>query len=182
MGEKSQNKGLSEKEFEQLFKTYFKPLVNFANKFLNDIDQSKEIVHDVFVRVWEKKHEMDLDNSVKSYIYRSVNNRCLNYIRDNKKFVNHDTTTEKPYSDNIIENLNAIEIQAIINRTLDSLPERTKQIFIMSRYDNLKYAEIAEKLGISIKTVEANISKALKELRKNLKQFLALIIILLLNF
>ncbi len=182
MGEKSQNKGLTEKEFEQLFKTYFKPLVNFANKFLNDIDQSKEIVHDVFVRVWEKRHEMDLDNSVKSYIYRSVNNRCLNYIRDNKKFLNNETTTEKPYSDNIIENLNAIEIQAIINRTLDSLPERTKQIFMMSRYDNLKYAEIAEKLNISIKTVEANISKALKELRKNLKQFLALIIILLLNF
>ena len=182
MQEKFQNKGLSEKEFEQLFKTYFKPLVNFANKFLNDIDQSKEIVHDVFVRVWEKRQEMDKDNSVKSYIYRSVNNRCLNYIRDNKKFVNPEITAEKSYSDNIVENLNAIEIQAIIDRTLNSLPERSKKIFIMSRYENLKYAEIAEKLGISIKTVEANISKALKELRKNLKQFLTLVIILLLNF
>ena len=77
----------TDKDFERLFKEYFKPLVNFANKFLNDIDAAKEIVHDAFVRLWERRAEIDVNKSVKSYIYRSVQNRCLNYIRDHKKFV-----------------------------------------------------------------------------------------------
>ncbi len=171
----------TEKDFEQLFRDYFKPLVNFANKFLNDIEQSKEIVHEVFTRLWEKRDSIDMSNSVKSYIYKSVNNRCLNYIRDNKKFSDTKELEKTQADRSPEENIEALEIQAIIDRTLENLTPKVRQVFILSRNEHLKYNEIAEKLGISVKTVESHISKALKELRKNLKEYLTLLAILCLN-
>lgn len=181
MDEKKLNNKFTDSDFEQLFKDYFKALVNFANKFLRNIDDSKEIVHDVFVKLWEKRDSLDTQKSVKSYIYTAVNNSCLNFIRDNKKF------SDTSELENQISNyqpqggIEELEIQAIINRTLDRLSPKVRNVFVLSRYENLKYQEIADKLGISIKTVESHMSKALKELRLNLKEYLSIIILILLN-
>jgi len=109
MTEINKKTGLSEKDFEKLFRDYFKPLVNFANKFLNNIDDAKEIVHDVFVTVWEKRDAIDVQNSVKSYIYRSVNNRCLNFIRDNKKFSDAQELERRKTETNPLSNIEQLE-------------------------------------------------------------------------
>lgn len=172
---------LNQQIFEDFFRDYFKPLVNFANKFLNNIDDSKEIVHDVFINLWEKRNSIDVKNSVKSYLYTSVNNRCLNFIRDNKKF---NSNIQLDNIDAVIsptDALTELEIQSIIDKTLNSLSPKVKRVFELSRYKNMKYKEIAEKLNISQKTVESHISAALKALRINLKDYLMVFILIILN-
>jgi RNA polymerase sigma-70 factor, ECF subfamily len=180
---KMTGKGIKEKaEFEKLFKAYFKALVNFANKFLNDPDASKEIVHDVFVNLWEKRHRIDPEKSIKSYLYTSVNNRSLNYIRDHKKFVNNDMLLLNEHTVEQNDQFAEAEIQRIINYSLESLPPKTRKVFEMSRNEGLKYREIAEGLNISEKTVETHMSKALKVLRKNLKAYLTVFLLILFNW
>jgi len=176
---------LNKKQFEELFREYFKPLTAFAKKYINDIDISKGIVHDAFLKLWEKREGVDTSKSVKSYLYTTVYNKSLNYIRDNKKFVNTENkinlfekSNDWDYSNKMIAN----EIEAKIIQTLDSLPEKCRQVFIMSRYEELKYREIAEKLKISIKTVETQMSKALKALRKNLTEYITVLFIILLGY
>lgn len=181
MKNKTLNTNFSEADFEQLFKEYFKPLVNFANKFLKNIDNSKEIVHDVFLILWEKRESIETNKSVKSYIYTAVNNKCLNYIRDSKKFTDSVDLERINTGSLSAENIETLEMQAIITRTLDSLSPKVRNVFVLSRYEDLKYREIADKLDISIKTVESHMSKALRELRINLKEFLTLFIAFLLN-
>jgi len=168
-------KSISEKEFEIIFKEYFKPLVYFAYKFLKDVELSKEIVHDVFVNIWEKIDKINSEKSIKSYLYTSVNNRCLNYIRDNKKFVSDEILTQNYDTNSNSDKLIELEIQKIITYTLENLPQKTKIIFELSRNENLKYKEIAEKLNISQKTVEAHMSQALKEFHKNLKDYITIL-------
>ncbi len=180
MKKKNINK-LTQEQFENLFTDYFKALVNFANKFLQNIDDSKEIVHDVFINIWEKRDEIDTNKSVKSYLYTSVNNRCLNFIRDNKKFAENEDFEKLNTSTNPTDDFAEIEIQAIIEKTLSDMSPKVKKVFELSRYENLKYKQIANKLDVSVKTVESHISKALKELRKNLKEYLNVIILILLQ-
>ncbi len=172
-------KEIDKASFEELFKDNFKPLVAFANKYLNDIDSSKDIVHEVFIKLWEKRSLLDLNKSPRSYLYTSVNNRSLNYLRDNKKFSqnkvsyeNIDTGISNDFSE--ISETNDIELR--INQTLDKLPKKCKTVFMMSRYEDLKYKEIAKELDISIKTVESHISKALKELRKSLSKYITILL------
>ena len=177
-------KPLNKKEFEKLFKIYFKPLTAFAKKYTKDVDNAKEIVHDVFLKLWEKRDTIDLTKAVKSYLYTSVNNKSLNFIRDNKKFQQNKITVENinenehwNYSDNLI----AAEIQDRVNETLNNLPEKCRKVFMLSRYEDMKYKEIAKELNISIKTVENHISKALKILRKNLAEYLSATILFILK-
>jgi RNA polymerase sigma-70 factor, ECF subfamily len=177
-------KTLDKEAFEELFKSFFKPLCSFAIKYVRDIDIAKEIVHDIFVKLWEKRDSIDAAKAVKSYLYTSVNNGCLNYIRDNKKFA--DSSELINYAKNeqnaqISDKLVEIEISKKISETLDNLSEKCKQVFILSRYEGKKYSEIAEELGISVKTVEAHISKALKELRINLAEYISVILFIWLN-
>jgi len=157
-------------------------MVAFAKKYLKDIDLAKEIVHEAFLKLWEKRDEVDTSKSVKSYLYTSVYNRSLNYIRDNKKFDKTEGKTElleRAENWDSSNQMIADEIQAKITQTLDDLPEKCRQIFMMSRYEELKYKEIAEKLNISIKTVETQMTKALKALRKNLAEYMTILLIML---
>ena len=166
---------LDTKNFEKLFKKYFSTLCYFARKYISDVESSKEIVHDVFINLWNKRDSIDLQKSVKSYLFTSVHNRCLNYIRDNKKF-DHNIEQLETLHENTnweaTDSLVHMEMENKINRIIESLPDRCREIFVLNRFDNLKYSEIAEKLGISVKTVETQMSKALKILRENLKEYL----------
>jgi len=170
---------LNKREFEILFREHFKELAGFANKYVGNVDVAKGIVHEVFMRLWEKREKIDTNQSVKSYLYTGVYNRSLNYIRDNKKFDKSAEQGQIPeQKDNwdISNEMEAAEIQAKIDRTLSDLPEKCRRIFEMSRYEELKYKEIAEKLNISVKTVETQMSKALKALRKNLAEYIHLLV------
>lgn len=160
--------------FECLFKLYYTKLTLFANRFLNNIDAAEEIVSDIFVALWENGHEINFTCSVSSYLYKSVQNKCLNYIKHQKienLYVNYLErqqlldevllTAEGPYLEK--------EMARQINIALESLPEKCREIFMMNRFDHMKYKDIAKKLNLSQKTVERQISIALDKLRRLLK-------------
>lgn len=157
--------------FELIFKEFFRPLVWHAYKYLSNIEQAKDIVHNAFVKVWEKKDELDTDKNIKSYLFAAVTNLCINYLRDNKKIVNIEQTPEtRKKSDTPIDTVEYNELEEKIIRVLDKLPTKTKEIFLMSRNLEMKNQEIADKLNVSVKTVEAAITKTLKELKNSLKK------------
>lgn len=175
---------LDKQLFEQLFREYFTPLSYFALGYVNDLDTAKEVVQEVFINLWNKKDSIKSDKSVKAYLYTSVRNRCLNYIRDHKKFRSYVLDVEIEDTEIFVENnsLTQEETQIKIHQAIDKLPEKCKEVFRLSRFDELKYKEIAEKLGISIKTVEVQISKALKILRKELKELIISMLLIILTF
>jgi len=174
---------LNKASFEELFKAYFKPLTSFAFKFVNDIDEAKSIVHDVFMKLWEKRDEIDLSKSVKSYLFTSVNNRSLNFIRDHKKFNKEEYILDNQSSKvpNVEEELASTDVQNKIDACLNSLNPKVKRIFELSRYEGKKYKEIAEEMNLSVKTIETHMSTALKVLREHLKEYLSVIILFLLS-
>jgi RNA polymerase sigma-70 factor (ECF subfamily) len=163
-------------KFEELFKGLFKPLCGFAMKFTGDLDASKNLVHEVFIQVWEKFDTLPADTHYKSYLYRAVRNRCLNHIRDKKKFVTIENVAEHRLTE-INTTLETSELEQKIEAAISSLPEKCRMVFEMNRLEGLKYAEIAVKMNISIKTVEAQMSKALGVMKEHLSEFLTIIFI-----
>jgi len=171
-------------KYEEMFRSYFASLCYFAQKYIADLDSCKEIVHKVFVNIWEKRDEFDFEKPAKSYLFTAVYNRCMNYIRDQKKFIvdgnleyyekNNDLTINS-------DHLEAAELESRIWKVINSLPEGCKNIFLLNRFEDKKYAEIAEHLNISIKTVETQMSKALSILRDGLKDFIHILIIIFLK-
>jgi RNA polymerase sigma-70 factor (ECF subfamily) len=171
---------LDRKLFEQLFRQYFGELCNFARSYINDDDTAKEITQNVFINLWQNKKNIDSGKSVKSYLFTSVRNRCLNHIRDNKKFRSSVLDVEIADYETAYESdaISVAELETKISSALDKLPERCRQVFMLNRFEDLKYKEVAEKLGISIKTVEVQMSKALKILREELKDYIYVLIFL----
>ncbi|NTW32776.1 MAG: RNA polymerase sigma-70 factor [Bacteroidetes bacterium] len=158
-----------------LFKSSFKGLCYFAQRYVKDLDTAKEIVQDAFVNLWEKRDNIDLSKSVKSYLTTTIYNRSLNYLRDNKKFNKEILTFENlyPYNNQDTgDKLVASEINNKINKAIDELPEKCREVFQLSRFENLKYRQIADKLNISVKTVETQMSKALQHLRNRLVDYI----------
>jgi RNA polymerase sigma-70 factor (ECF subfamily) len=162
------------KEFERMFKMLYSPLCLYANKFLRDRDKSEEIVQDIFYNIWKNRETLSIKVSLKAYLYRAVHNNCLQLIEHN--------TVEEKYKQYIIKEdvsfqldpskeMEVEEMSQVIEHTMDVLPERCREIFNMNRYEGLKYREIADKLKISIKTVEADMGKALQAFRQNLKVY-----------
>jgi RNA polymerase sigma-70 factor (ECF subfamily) len=173
-----------ERAFELLFKAQYPILCGYARKYLNDTDQAEEIVQEMFFSFWQKKEKLEINISLEAYLFRSVRNSCLNYlkhlkIREQYKLANHHEIKqkEKEVHDSVI----ALELQEKIENVIGQLPPERRKIFKMSRYEELKYKEIAEKLSISIKTVEAQMGKALKFLRLHLSDYLSLFIIFISN-
>lgn len=149
-------------------------------KYIYDLDDAKNIVHEVFMSVWEKFENLPEGTSYKSYLYTAVKNKSLNFIRDKKKHVIlEDFEDQEPMEENLT--LETAELEKEIEIALQSLPEKCREVFELNRQEGLKYAEIAQKLNISIKTVEAQMSKALAIMRQHLKDFMILLIFLLLE-
>lgn len=174
-------KGIDERRFEVIFREYFKPLVAFSRKFLNDTEAAKEVVHEVFAKIWEKRLEIDPEKSLKSYLFTAVNNGSLNYIRDHKKFADKPAVAENESAEIQRDFMTEAEIRETVRATLERLSPKVRRVFEMSRYEDKKYREIADELNISEKTVESHISKALKALRENLKEYLSALILILLQ-
>lgn len=164
--------------YEKLFRELFKPLCAFALKYVNDLDECRNLVQEVFISLWEKYDGLPAGTNHRSYLFTAVRNRCLNHLRDKKKLTILENVAEANHAETSTE-LEAKELEREIELGINSLPEKCRQIFELNRMEGLKYGEIAEKLGISIKTVEAQMSKALSVLRTHLGEFLTIIFILL---
>jgi RNA polymerase sigma-70 factor, ECF subfamily len=160
-------------QFETLFRSSYVSLVKYARTLIKDKDTAEEIVQDLFFRLWQDKEKIKIESSLNGYLFRSVHNRCLHYIEHLKVVERHSQemipeTNESP--ENPADILQYKELQAKIARIVERLPERCGKIFMMNRFEGLKYSEIAERLSLSIKTVEANMGRALKEFRKALAE------------
>jgi RNA polymerase sigma-70 factor (ECF subfamily) len=158
-------------QFETLFRYSYVSLVRYAKKLIKDHDTAEEIVQDLFFRLWQNKENINIESSLNGYLFRSVHNRCLHFIEHQKVILKHSAEMSfgpEEMSVNPDDVMNYKELQEKIARILERLPEKCGKIFCMSRFEGLKYSEIAEKLSVSVKTVEANMGRALKEFRKAL--------------
>lgn len=159
--------------FEKLFKSYYQLLVDFCFLLVEDVSLAENIVQEVFLKIWENRVKLNLEIKIKSYLYRAVKNKALDYLRHVKIVKNR---IEDVYDLNIQgktpeEKLSEEEIVEFLIKLIEKLPEKCKLIFYMSKYDNLKYSEIAEIQNISIRTVESHIVRALKFLRERIFKF-----------
>ena len=169
-----------ESSFNTLFHQYYPALTVFARKYLGDMDLSREVVQDMFVRLYESRNLLKEVTSLKAYLYRSVRNNCLNYIKSNKIHNKHKENIRMDQAGSapdLTEEIQESELEQRIFGIVSELPERCRQIFRMSRVEGLKNDEIAGKLNISKRTVETQISNALTKLRMELAPYLTIIIL-----
>ena len=160
-------------QFESLFRSSYVSLVRYAKTLIKDHDTAEEIVQDLFFRLWKDKDKLQIESSLNGYLYRAVHNRCLHHIDHNRvveKYAREMAVMEQETNESPTDILHYRELQAKVAAILERLPEKCGKIFCMSRFEGLKYSEIAEKLSISVKTVEANMGRALKEFRKILAE------------
>jgi len=172
----------NEAAFETIFRSYYVRLCNFAYSFLDDKDESEEVVQSTFLTIWEKHESIDIQISLKSYLYRAVHNSCLNRIKHLKVRSLHNEYAkgrEQTFNEDASEKLISKELEHQIEVAIGSLPPKCAMVFRLSRFESMSYAEIAEQMDTSIKTVENQMIKALRILRVELKDYLPALIWLL---
>jgi RNA polymerase sigma-70 factor (ECF subfamily) len=168
--------------FEAIFKEHFKALHIYACSFTKDETEAEEIVQSVFCKLWEKKEQIPAMQSVTAYLYKMVYNEGLNYQKHamvKAKHKAHALSTPEPGETTDHAALN--ELRQEIEKAMSDLPEQCRTIFQMSRFEALKYRDIAAKLKISEKTVEGQMTKALRILRTRLSKFLPVLLMVFIN-
>jgi len=168
-----------EQAFELLYRRYFVRLCAFANKFLNDPYMAEEVVQEIFLKLWENRATLRSDGSGKSLLFQGVHNKSLNLLAHQKVVTRYSemirTTYAQPEEFDVHDSLMAKELNLRIQTIVYDLAPECKKIFMMSRAEGMKHHEIAEELSISIKTVETQINRALKKLRLELSDYMAII-------
>jgi RNA polymerase sigma-70 factor (ECF subfamily) len=162
--------------FEQIFRAYYPILCSYARKYTIDKDTAEEIVQDFFCKLWDKHEEIKINTGFSNYLRKSVINHCLNHTRKmetERKFIDFGDNLEEVHGTNDHDSNN--ELSEHITRALLAMPERRREIFELSRFEGLKYHEIAEKLNLNIKTVETQMTRSLEFMRKYLKDFITFI-------
>jgi RNA polymerase sigma-70 factor (ECF subfamily) len=170
--------------FEQLFKAHYAPLHRYAYRMVDDEDAAEEIVQSTFVKLWEGRQTLRIEESGQAYLYRAVHNRSLNYLEHQKVKRAHEAHVmlQGEASSNDSDSTTRLRtLEAKLDAALKRLPEGCRTVFQLSRFEDLKYREIADRLGLSVKTVEAQMSKALRILRTELAEFLPILIALFLH-
>ena len=183
-----QIKSDDQKALELLFSIYFQRLNDFARNVVKDDVISQDIVQDVFVKIWEKKAEIESIN-LEAYLFRLVRNRCIDYIKHLKVVhcrmheIQISSKYEELYRIDFIGNepyvLIEQELKLKIEKTIITLPERCREVFVMSRMNGLKNKEIAERLNINIKNVERHLNRAMRSFRENLSEELPIALVIL---
>ncbi|HSC53578.1 MAG TPA: RNA polymerase sigma-70 factor [Phnomibacter sp.] len=174
----------NEQAFEQVFKTHFKSLHSYACAILKDEAVAEGVVQNVFLKLWEKADTLQYQQSVTGYLYRSVHNMALNHLKHQKVKQAYDAYAAQQsvhQHDAANRQLHLKELQYHFTEAMNELPEQCRTIFQMSRFREMKYQEIADELGISVKTVEGQMSKALRVLRIKLADFLPILLFTLLK-
>lgn len=172
--------------FEMLFKTNYQRMCAYAVSFVSQDDLAEDIVAEIFIRFWEKRESVNITVSVSSYLFQSVKNSCINYLnreKSRKSMISEneinllDLKINYPISDRYpLSDLISKELEEKIHSEIEKLPEQCREIFRLSRFENLSHKEIAEKLNISENTVKVQIYRALSKLRNGLKDYLPTII------
>ncbi len=160
--------------YERLFKQYYHPLFLFAYRYVKNEETAENIIHDVFLILWNERKKLNFALNIKTYLYNAVKNRCIDYLRRKKiehKFeISHivlDVESKTPETILLHK-----ELEYAIQNALNDMPKKRREIFVMNRFDRLTYSEIASILNISVKTVETQMSRSLKFLRKKLAAFI----------
>ncbi|MCA6079216.1 RNA polymerase sigma-70 factor [Fulvivirga sedimenti] len=161
--------------FEGLFHEYYTGLCHYAFKYIRDAEDAEEIVQDTFVRFWERRAQISVDHSLKSYLFTSVRNASLNFLKHASVIRDHvghvlRSESEEDHSDTLV----TVELQERIAMAVEAMPAERRRIFRMSRDEGLRYKEIADQLNISVKTVENQMGKALRFLREELAEYLVI--------
>lgn len=160
----------NQKAFEDLFNKYYQTLCDFSYMMTSNKSLAEEVVADVFANIWIKRKKIHIDKNLQSYLFKSTKNLTISYIRKNKKpivFFDEDTFFSQSLFVNQEVKKTKKEMKVEAENLLKIVPERSREVFILHRYNELKYKDIAEMLNISVKTVEKHMSKALKLLREN---------------
>ncbi len=172
--------------FTQLFREHYPALRAYAGLLLGEA-RAEDIVQDIFSATWENRNTIDIHTSIKAYLFRAVHNRCLNNIRQLKTihhyqrqaqyaWIEQEILHADPDKNHIIQKLYMSDIQQAITQAIDCLPDKCREVFILSYLENYKNKEISDLLGISVSTVEKHINHALKTLRKTLHHIKALLL------
>ncbi len=159
-----------ERATELIFRKYYKYICQSVYRIIPDGTLVEDLSQDVFYELWKKRESLNIKTSLKAYLSRAGRNKALNYIRDQRIHTEDHSNHSYLESKNVsaIENLEKEELQKIIDKAIDDLPARCRAVFMLSRFEEMSYQEIANQLDISIKTVENQISKALKSLRQSI--------------
>jgi RNA polymerase sigma-70 factor, ECF subfamily len=174
------------KAYEQIYHLHSGSLLLYANSLVGSFDVAKDIVQDVFVTIWEKRNLLFISASLKSYLYKSVRNACLDFIKHQKVIEKYNDQArnelfemEVKYNSSVFELSEEIIFDTRlneINKAIEMLPDQCRKIFKLSRFDGFKNREIAAQLGISIRSVDTQIYRALKTLRGTLRNIITLMI------
>ncbi|QTN38017.1 RNA polymerase sigma-70 factor [Cryomorphaceae bacterium] len=165
-----------ESAFEEVFRAYYSDLCRFAHRYTLDPQQSEDLVQDVFFKFWQSASTLELRTAMRPYLYQSVRNACLNHIKHLK--VRTAYAEGQSGASGVSENESELwELEQRINDAIGRLPEKCREIFELSRFAGLKYQQIADELGISVKTVENQMGKALRLLREELSDYMPLIVV-----
>ncbi|MEM9298411.1 MAG: RNA polymerase sigma-70 factor [Bacteroidota bacterium] len=161
--------------FEELHRRFYHVLINYSFRFMQSKQQADDVVSEVFYKIWKKRSVINVTSSLRSYLFTSVRNMCLDCLRSEKKIehcqddilIDFDGSCDTPHQCAV-----GVELKIRIENAIEALPKDRKKVFRMSRDHGLKYKEIAETLGISIKTVETQMGRALKYLRIELSEYM----------
>ena len=172
--------------FKNIFQQYFQPLCHLSSHYLEDHDEAKEVVQDAFVKLWEVRQNLDKDSNIRNFLFTLVKNNCLNLLKRKQLLLKHHEKLRwmemhyqyESFSRMGSDYLEFNELKEKIDLAIKNLPEHCRIVFEMSRFEELKNREIAEKLGVTQKTVEAHLTKALKILRNDLKEYLPVIVVI----
>ena len=163
---------MTKSEFHDIFEKKYNSLCNYAYSILKDFDQAEDVVQDIFVVIWNKRNENNIDKSkIENYLIRSIKFKCIDIQRKEVVQRKHKEETLHITSDIVNEDINEyLDYKTILYKTIDQLPKKTKEVFILSKINGHSYQEIANKLEISIKTVENQMGRAFKHIREILKK------------
>lgn len=169
-----------ESAFDYIFKKYYKALCALANTYVNDLDKAQSLVQDSFIKLWENRKQAGNIKNLSAYLTFMVRNHCIDYIRKTQSLkILHEKSKTETIEDTSEDLAHSNEFAEKLVIVLSSLPERSRTAFEYSRFENLTYKEIAVKMDISVKAVEALISRALKTFRHELKDYLPLLLLFL---
>lgn len=157
--------------FELLFNKYHACLCIFSKRYTGDLTMAREVIQNLFITLWENRSDLDIKSSLKLYLFQSTKYNSIRYLLKIRK--QHARVEEYPASEEevFVDQVEYAELQGRILDTIDTLPDQCRKVFTMSRFEQLKYADIAKKLEISVKTVESHITKALRVLEHNLSHY-----------
>jgi RNA polymerase sigma-70 factor (ECF subfamily) len=156
--------------FKQVFMSNYESLCRYAFTILKNAEEAEDVVQSMFVKLWEKREELEVKHSIRSYLFKAIYHQCINQLEHRTVKLKHQLhIAHEMHAETQLPGTFQHELEENIIAAINSLPEQCRIIFMMSRYDELRYAEIAAHLNISVNTVENQISKALKILRAKLK-------------